>query len=133
MPPTAAKALISLGRTNRKWRRFVIEDSGFASYPPRVTITDPPDKFECKHPPKVKTDHFLLVFARPRVRSSHVGDTEDITYTVTNDSTGDVKSVGGAKIVYEDDDDPPTNSSPADRPGKTRRRRPTTQPPAKAT
>jgi hypothetical protein len=124
-PPIAAQVLVSLGRTNRKWRRFVIKGSGFLSYSPHVEITDPPNVWECKNPPRVMTDSLLLVFARPRA-FGHFGDTDNITVTVTN--AGTPTATAGTQIAYADDDDPP-NALPAAKPGKkksTSKKKPST-------
>jgi hypothetical protein len=114
-PPIAAQVLVSLGRTNRKWRRFVVKGSGFLSYSPHVEITDPPNFWECKNPPRVLTDSLLLVFARPRA-FGHFGDTDNITVTVTN--AGTPTATAGAVIAYADDDDPSATKPAAPKPGK---------------
>jgi hypothetical protein len=111
----AAQALISLGRTNKKWRRLVIKGSGFKTYAPHVEITNPATGWDCKNPPTVISDSLLLAFARPS-GLRHFGDTDNITITVTN--AGTPTATAGAEIAYADDDDPPPTPAPAPKPGK---------------
>jgi len=121
--------LVSLGRTNRKWRRFVIKGSGFLSYSPHVEITNPPSFWECKNPPRVMTDSLLLVFARPSGLRIF-GDTDNITVTVTN--AGTPTATAGTQVALADDDDPPPTPAPAPKPGK-KKSKPKKKPSAAAT
>jgi hypothetical protein len=105
MAVTPAKMLPALPRGNAAPRRFTLEGDWGGVTTLDVTITSPAGLWRCTT--KWKSNTLLHVTAHLIHHGGHHGDTDNITFTVTNSAGGAQVATGSAEIAYADDADPP--------------------------
>jgi hypothetical protein len=104
MPVTPAKMFPVLPRGNPAPRRFTLQGDWGGVKTLDVTITNPAGVWRCSA--RWKTNNLLDVTAHLLHAGGHHGDTDNITFTVTNSVGGAQVATGSADIAYADDADP---------------------------